>query len=329
MATTHHNIAIILPAYNEELTIGGTIEGFHGAIPEARIYVVDNNSNDNTAVIAEKTLKTFNISGAVLHEARQGKGNAVRRAFLEVDADIYVMADADMTYPPAQVRELIQPIIDGRADMVNGDRHSGGDYAAENDRPLHNLGNNLVQKLVNSVSGASVIDIMTGYRALSRTFVETYPILVEGFQLETDMTIFALQSRFRIIEVPIRYVNRPAGSYSKLNTCSDGLRVLRTILNLFRHYKPLVFFSIAAIILALSGMVLGIPVIMEFMATGYVSHIPLAILASGIEIIAVVTFGIGLTLDSIAYHRRIDIENMLHKNTLPYYKASDHISPIL
>jgi glycosyltransferase involved in cell wall biosynthesis len=316
------DIAIILPAYNEELTIAATIEAFHKAMPSARIYVVNNNSSDRTVEFASEMMDRLNMTGGIIQEFRQGKGNAMRRAFLEIDADIYVMADADMTYPPDQINELIAPVAEGRADMVNGDRLSAGDYDRENKRPLHNFGNWLVQRLVNYVSKSNIADIMTGYRALSRTFVKTYPVLAEGFQIETEMTIFAALFRFNIVDIPIRYTNRPVGSYSKLRTYRDGMRVLKTIFNLFRYYKPLSFFTLLAVLLAFLGFMLGLPVIWEFFNTGYIQHLPLAVLATGIEVIAVVTFGVGLNLDSIAYHRRLDTEKNIQRHITPRYKKN-------
>ncbi|MDR2694764.1 MAG: glycosyltransferase family 2 protein, partial [Deltaproteobacteria bacterium] len=242
MTRVEYDVAILLPAYNEELTIAGTIAGFRDAMPSARIYVINNNSDDGTAAVAEEILARTD-RGALLHEPRQGKGNALRRGLLEIDADIFVMADADMTYPPEQIHELVAPIAEGRADMVIGDRFAGGDYDRENTRRFHTFGNRLIRALANIFFRSHIVDIMTGYRAFSRTFARVYPVLAEGFQLETDMTIFALRHKFRILEIPVRYRNRPEGSFSKLNTFRDGLRVLLTIFNLLRHDKPFVFFS--------------------------------------------------------------------------------------
>lgn len=218
MLEYNRSIAVILPAYNEELTIAGTLRAFHAVMPDAFFYVVDNNSTDATAHIAEETLANLGAQGGLLHEARQGKGNAVRRAFFEIDADVYVLVDADMTYPAEALPQLVAPILAGEADMVYGDRLSEGDYARQNRRTFHGFGNSLVQGLVNAVSGTHFTDIMTGYRALSRAFVKSYPVLVEGFQLETDISLFAAQARLRVLGIPIRYVDRPEGSYSKLNT---------------------------------------------------------------------------------------------------------------
>lgn len=309
------DIAVILPAYNEKLTIADTIRGFHAALPGARIFVVDNNSSDGTGQLARQTLQELGAVGEVLFEGRQGKGNAVRRAFLEVDADIYLMADADSTYPPEQAWDLLDPIIQGRADMVIGDRHSGGDYRREHPRPLHTFGNHLVQRLVNLVGKSSFVDIMSGYRAMSRSFVRSYPLLVEGFQIETDLSLFAALGRFRCMEVPVRYVDRPTGSFSKLNTLQDGIRVLLTIFRITRYCKPLFFFTALSVLTGLLGMLLGIPVLLEYLRYSYIYKIPSAILATGLEGLAVTLFGVGLVLDALAYQRHIHTENGIRAAT--------------
>ncbi len=253
-------IAIILPAYNEEATIEKTILGFAQALPEASIIVVDNNSKDRTRDLAAATLDSLpETTTRVIAEPRQGKGNAVRRAFHEVDADVYLLSDADLTYPPERARELIQPILDGRADMVVGDRHTGGHYARENSRSFHELGNRLVQGLVNLLFDAKLADVMSGYRAFSRCFIKNYPILVEGFQIETEMTLHALYRRFRVLELPIAYKERPPGSVSKLNTIADGAKVLFAIAQILRFYRPLYFFAALATLFALSGILASIP----------------------------------------------------------------------
>jgi glycosyltransferase involved in cell wall biosynthesis len=304
-------VAVVLPAYNEAQTIAGTIEEFHRALPAAAIWVINNRSTDDTASIALTTLQRLGCEGGVINEPRPRKGNAVRRAFLDLDADAYLLADADLTYPASQAQELIEPIISGRADMVVGDRHSGGHYAAENKRPLHNLGNALVRKLVNWLFNAQLADIMSGYRAFSRRFVKRYPILVEGFEIETDMTLHALDKRFRILEIPIEYRDRPAGSVSKLNTFRDGMRVLGTIWTILRYYRPLLFFGSGAVVFALLGLLAGIPVIEDWVTESYIHHVPLAILATGLEIVAIVMGAIGLILDSITHQDRRRFERDL------------------
>lgn len=304
-------IAVILPAFNEELTIAETIRAFHAELPEAEIWVINNNSHDGTERIARETIAALASKGGILNETRQGKGNAVRRAFHEVDADVYVMSDADMTYPAEQVHVLIRPVLEGRADMVVGDRHSGGQYQKENKRPLHNFGNRLVQSLVNKLFGANLIDIMSGYRVFSRLFVKNYPILVEGFEIETDITLHALDKRMRVIEIPIEYRDRPPGSFSKLNTIRDGMRVINTITTVLRYYRPLVFFGGAAILIALCGLVAGVPVMEDWMRARYIYHMPLAILATGLEVVAIVLVAIGLILDSITHQDKRRFEREL------------------
>ena len=311
-------IALILPAYNEESTIGGTIEAFHLALPNAEIVVINNNSKDRTRAVALKTLENTGASGRVIDEARQGKGNAVRRAFLSIDADVYVLADADLTYPADRVQDLIDPVLTGEADMAVGDRRSEGHYAAENKRALHNFGNKLVETLVNRLFGANLTDIMSGYRAFSRAFVKSYPILVEGFQIETDMTLHALHRRFRIVEIPVAYRDRPAGSHSKLNTFSDGAKVLFTIAQILRFYRPLLFFGGLAIVFSVAGLVASIPVFDDWLSTGYITHVPLAILAAALEIVAFLLLGVGLILDSVAYHerQRAELDLLKHEGSV-------------
>ena len=305
------NIAVVLPAYNEEQTIAATIEDFHSALPEAAIWIINNRSRDCTEKAARDTLKRLSCSGGVINEFRPGKGNAVRRAFLEIEADFYILADADLTYPADQAHELLAVVVSGEADMVVGDRHSGGHYAAENKRALHGFGNRLVRDLVNKLFDAKLADIMSGYRVFNRRFVKTYPILVEGFEIETDMTLHALDKRFRIVEIPINYRDRPAGSFSKLNTFRDGVRVLSTIGNILRYYRPLFFFGGIAILFAILGLLAGIPVIEEWVTERYISHLPLAILATGLEVVAIVLMAIALILDSITQQDKRNFERQL------------------
>jgi glycosyltransferase involved in cell wall biosynthesis len=305
------DIAVILPAFDEELTIADTIRAFNAVLPHAGIFVVNNNSTDCTAEVAKRTLNELRCRGEVINESRQGKGNALRRAFMSVDADVYVLADADMTYPAEQVHELIDPVMRGDVDMVVGDRHSGGHYAKENKRALHGLGNRLVQQIINRMFNARLVDIMSGYRVFNRQFVKTYPILVEGFQIETDMTLHALYRRFRIKEIPIDYRDRPAGSVSKLNTFSDGAKVIFTIAQVLRYYRPLLFFTGLAMLMALAGGVASIPVFQDWFRERYIHHVPLAILASALEIVAVMLLGVGLILDSVSYQQRLEYERYL------------------
>ncbi len=307
-ALSRPRIAVILPAYNEELTIARTIADFNDVIPDAAIWVINNRSSDRTEEIARESLAACRNSGGVIYEGRPGKGNAVRRAFHDVDADIYILADADLTYPAHHVPDLIAPVVRGEADMVVGDRHSEGHYASENKRAFHGFGNNLVKYLVNKLFRSRLADIMSGYRVFNRKFVKTYPILVDGFEIETDMTLHALDKRFRICEIPVNYRDRPEGSASKLNTISDGLRVLSTICNIMRHYRPLTFFGLTAVVAGLVGLVAAIPVFDDWFTSRYIYHVPLAIFATGMEIAAMLMASVGLILDSLAHQDKRNFE---------------------
>jgi len=302
------SIAIILPAFNEALTIEATILDFHQHLPEAKIYIIDNCSNDGTGVIARQVLEKFAVEGFVIYEPRKGKGNALRTAFLKIDADIYLMSDADMTYPANLARDLISPILNGEADMVVGDRHSNGQYARENKRLFHELGNSLVRFLINLFFRAKLFDVMSGYRAFSKDFVKTYPILVSGFQIETEMTLHALDKRFRIQEIPVSYKNRQQGSVSKLHTYKDGLKVLILIIKIFRYYRPLLFFTVLSTAFSILGLIASIPVFVDWIEYRYIYHLPLAIFATGIEIFALMLFGIGLILDSLGHYHKMEYE---------------------
>lgn len=313
MKTNQPVVAIVLPAYNEASTIAQTIESFHNAVPEAHIYVIDNNSKDATGEIAAYLLSRLGCQGGVISESRQGKGNALRRAFQTIDADVYLLADADLTYPAGMARELMAPIINNEADMVVGDRCSGGDYGRENKRPFHGFGNALVQWLVNFLFHSRLTDIMSGYRAFSRLFVKNYPVLVEGFEIETDMTLHALHKRFKIMEIPVIYRDRPNGSVSKLNTFADGTKVIFTIFQILRYYRPLMFFGGAAIVFCAVGLLCSIPVINDWITSRYIYHVPLAILSTGLEIVAIMMLSIGLILDSLVHQDLCEYERSLLK----------------
>lgn len=304
-------VAVVLPAHNEQLTVEATIRAFHAALPKAEIYVVDNASSDRTGQVATDALAQLACAGGVIAEPRRGKGCAVRRAFLEIDADIYVLADADATYPAEKVGDLIAPILHQQADMVVGDRHSGGHYDRENDRWLHGMGNRLVRWLVNTLFHANLTDIMSGYRAFSRVFVKNYPIIVDGFEIETDMTLHALHKRFRITEISVAYFSRPPGSTSKLNTLSDGAKVIFAIFQILRYYRPLLFFGTLAALAGVAGLLAAVPVFQDWISEHYVYHVPLAILAAALEIVAVMTLCVGLVLDSIAHQDRRNYERNL------------------
>jgi glycosyltransferase involved in cell wall biosynthesis len=308
---TEPTIAVVLPAYNEELTLADTLRGFHAALPEAGIWVVDNASTDGTARIARETLAALGAKGGVLSESRKGKANAVRRAFLDIEADAYLMCDADSTYPADRARELLAPVLARVADMVVGDRHSGGHYASENKRPMHGAGNSLVTFLVNWLFDARLTDILSGYRAFSRRFVKTYPIIVEGFEIETDLTLHALDKRLRVLEIPVEYRDRPAGSASKLNTFRDGARVLWVILQLFRYYKPMLFFGWLSAFMLLFALAASVPVFADWFRYQYIYHVPLAILAAASVVVSTVLVAIGLILDGFAHENRRRFEAAL------------------
>ncbi len=301
-------IAILLPCYNEEKTIQKVVQDFKRELPEATVYVYDNNSSDRTSEYAK-------LAGAVVkREPRQGKGNVVRSMFRDIDANIYVMADGDDTYPAEFAHILMKPILDEEADMVIGDRHSNGSYGHENKRRFHNFGNYFVKSLINRLFHSDLRDIMTGYRAFSRQFAKTIPIQSKGFEIETEVTLHALDKRFRILEIPIEYRDRPEGSESKLNTFSDGIRVVKTVFWIFKDFKPLAFFAITALILFLLGLLVGIPVISEYISFHKIAKIPSAILAMGMMVLATNALACGFILDTIVRQHRDDYELMLNQN---------------
>ena len=295
-------IAVLVPCYNEELTIGKVVEDFKRELPEADIYVYDNNSKDNTSKIAEEK------GAIVVKEYRQGKGNVVRSMFRDIDADIYIMVDGDDTYPAEAARDMIQPIINGEADMVIGDRLSNGTYFQENKRPFHDFGNNLVKGLIGLLFKNEIRDIMTGYRAFNRYFVKTMPVLSDGFQIETEMSIHALDKKFLLKEIPIDYRDRPEGSESKLSTFKDGYRVLSALGSLFKNYKPMAFFGIVTMVTFILGLLVGMPVVLEFVRTGFVSKVPSAILAVGFMVISILSLVCGVILDTIVKNNKMNYE---------------------
>ncbi len=286
-------IAVMIPCYNEEITIEKVIKDFRKELPDADIYVYDNNSTDKTVEIAKKN------NAIIRKEYNQGKGNAVRRMFREIEADIYVMVDGDDTYPAEMVHELIKPIEEQKADMVIGDRLSNGTYKKENKRKFHSLGNSMVRGSINKLFGTNLRDIMTGYRAFNKIFVKNIPVLSSKFEIETEMTLHALDKKFIIKEIPIVYRDRPEGSTSKLNTVKDGMKVLKTILSMYKDYKPRKFFFALAILLFILGLIPGIPVIVEFAKTHFITKVPSAILATGFMLMATVAFQCGIILDTI------------------------------
>lgn len=287
-----NKIAVLLPCYNEALTIGKVVEDFRNALPEAVIYVYDNNSSDGSGEIAAK------LGAVVRRVTQQGKGHVVRRMFQEIDADIYVMVDSDDTYPADEVQKLIGPIAAGEADMVIGDRLSST-YMTENKRPGHNFGNVLVCGLIKWLWRYPIQDVMTGYRVFSRRFVKTCPVLSNGFEIETEMTLHTLDKRMCLKEIPVQYRDRPKGSYSKLNTVSDGVRVLKTIFNMFRFYRPLAFFGIIGAILSIISVAMAWPVFAEYFRSGTVPRFPTLIVAGFALTAALLSFGVALILDAV------------------------------
>lgn len=303
----NNKIAVLIPCYNEEVTIHKVVSDFKRELPEADIYVYDNNSSDDTSKLAKD-------AGAIVRfEPRQGKGNEVRQMFRDIDADCYLMVDGDDTYPAESARELCEPILNGEADMTVGDRLSNGTYAEENKRAFHGFGNDLVRAMIKWIYGYSFDDVMTGYRAFSRPFVKTFPVMSEGFQIETEISIHAVDRRWRIKDVPIIYRDRPEGSVSKLNTIGDGMKVMIAIASLFKNYRPLKFFSLAALVLAVIGLLLGIPVIVEFFETGLVPRLPTALLATAFMFLCGLSFATGLVLDNLAKTERKQWELEVYK----------------
>ena len=294
-------IAVIIPCYNEEKTIEKVVKDYKKALPEADIYVYDNNSTDKTVQNAKK-------AGAIIrYEYKQGKGNVIKTMFKEIDADCYLMIDGDDTYPAKNAREMCDLILSHKADMVIGDRLSST-YFQENKRAFHNSGNKLVKRLINRIFKSDVKDIMTGYRAFSNEFVKTFPVLSKGFEIETEMTIFALDNNFLIKEIPVEYKDRPEGSESKLNTFSDGYKVIKTIIKLFKEYKPFVFFgSLGAFVMVLS-FIFGVPVFVEYFQTGLVPRFPTLFFSLFLLMISVLLFVCGIILDVVVNKNKVLFE---------------------
>ena len=290
-------IAVLIPCYNEAKTIAKVVREYRAALPEADIYVYDNNSTDHTDDIARE-------AGAIVrYEYRQGKGNVIRSMFREIDADCYLMIDGDDTYPAENAREMVNLVLERKVDMVVGDRLSAT-YYTENKRPFHNLGNWLVKGLVNTIFKGSVSDIMTGYRAFSYQFVKSFPVLSKGFEIETEMTIHALDKNLSVQSVQVEYRDRPADSPTKLNTYSDGMKVLRTIVRLYKEYRPMSFFGLLAALMALVSVILFIPIFAEYLHTGLVPRFPTLIVCGVMGTMALLLWVCGLILDTVAKKHR-------------------------
>lgn len=300
--------AILIPCYNEEKTIKKVINDFQRVLPHADIYVYNNNSSDRTEEIAR------NEGAIVRNENKQGKGNVVRTMFREIDADCYIMTDGDDTYPAEAAPMLEEAVLNGHADMVIGDRLSST-YFTENKRPFHNLGNKLVRKLINVFFKANVNDIMTGYRAFSPLFVKAFPVISRGFEIETEMTIFTLDNNMNIVELPIEYRDRPEGSESKLNTYSDGYKVIKTIIRLLRETRPFAFFTTISFIIWLICLCIFIPIFHQFRVTGIVAQFPTLIVISAMATIGVINFFSGVILSVLKKQHTQNFEhyiNLLH-----------------
>ena len=294
-------IAVLIPCYNEAKTIKKVIEDYKKVLPEAVIYVYDNNSTDSTDKIARQ-------AGAVVrYEYQQGKGNVIRRMFREIDADCYIMTDGDDTYPAESAREMVELVLKQKVDMVVGDRLSST-YFKENKRPFHNFGNSLVRWSINHLFKTDIKDIMTGYRAFSYEFVKTFPVLSKGFEIETEMSIHAVDKNMFVRNVIIEYRDRPTGSVSKLNTYSDGIKVLKTIVRLFRTYKPMTFFSSIAFLLFILATIFFIPVLITYIHTGEVPNFPTLIVCGFVVITAIQSMFSGLILATIVQKNKQDFE---------------------
>ena len=297
-------IAVLIPCYNEAVTIEKVVSDYRRLLPEAIVYVYDNNSDDGTAERAA-------AAGAVVrHEYQQGKGNVIRRMFREIDAHCYIMVDGDDTYPAEYAREMADRVLTHQADMVVGDRLSAT-YFTENKRPFHNFGNRLVRWSINALFGSSIRDIMTGYRAFSYQFVKSFPVLSKGFEIETEMSIHAIDKNMQLETVVIQYRDRPEGSESKLSTYSDGFKVLRTIARLYRSYRPLAFFGALALLLALIAALLFLPVLAEYARTGLVPRFPTLIVSGFVAVAAIQSLFSGLILQTMLHKNRQDFEMQL------------------
>ena len=310
-------IAVLIPCYNEEKTVEKVVRDFKAVLPEAVIYVYDNNSSDRTVELAEK-------AGAVVrHEYMQGKGNVIRRMFREIDAEVYVMTDGDDTYPAEFAREMVDKVLEHQADMVVGDRLSST-YFTENKRPFHNFGNSLVRGTINRLFHTEIKDIMTGYRAFSYQFVKTFPVLSKGFEIETEMTIHAADKNMQVDNVIIEYRDRPEGSESKLNTYSDGAKVLMSIAKLYRNYKPMNFFGLLALVLTVMSIGFFIPVLMEYIATGLVPKFPTLIACGFAMMAAIQSVFAGLVLSAGAQRSRQEVEMDLIKVDMHYKELKEN-----
>jgi len=299
-------IAVLIPCYNESKTIKKVVTDWKAVLPEAKIYVYDNNSTDGTDELARE-------AGAIVrYEHLQGKGNVVRRMFMEIDAECYLMVDGDDTYPAENARAMAEEVLNNGVDMVIGDRLSST-YFEENKRPFHNFGNTIVRFAINSMFKTQIRDVMTGYRAFSYRFVKSFPVLSQGFEIETEMTIHAVDKNMYLTNHVITYRDRPEGSVSKLNTISDGVKVIKTIAHLFCDYKPLQFFGLLAVILMLLALIFFVPVLSEYLATGLVLKFPTLIVCGFCVIVAMMSFFSGMILQTFKHKERREFEFRLQE----------------
>ena len=307
-AAKQKRIAVLIPCYNEEATVGKVIDDFREHLPEARIYVYDNCCTDRTVEIA------LQHGAEIVSEPRQGKGYVVESMFDQVDADCFVMVDGDDTYEASAVRQLLAPVMEGRTDMVVGARLS--EYTDQSFRPLHVFGNNLVRWLINWIFRTKLTDILSGYRAFNTRVVERIPVVSSGFEVETELTVQMLYHRLRVVEVQVPYRERPEGSFSKLNTFRDGFRVLWKIFNVFRAFKPLTFFGVVAILFFVGALAAGIPPIQDYVEHRYVYHVPLAVLATGLMLLSAGSLFMGIVLHAMNWQFK-ELHNVVVRHRLP------------
>lgn len=295
-------IAVLIPCYNESITISKVVNDFREILPQATVYVYDNNSSDDTTRLAEEA------GAIVVQEPRQGKGNVVRQMIRDIDADYYILVDGDDTYPAEASLKMLEILQEDKADMVVGDRITCGAYGRENKRRFHGFGNKLVRFLINRIYGKKLVDVMTGYRAFNRVFAKTLPVTTDGFEVETELSIHAVDKSWRIAQIPVDYRDRPAGSKSKLKTFSDGTKVLGTILSLFKDYKPLALFVLLAILFVCGGIAFAMPIIIDYFNTGFVRRFPSTVLALGVVGTGLLCLACGMILDSVAKNARKEYE---------------------
>jgi glycosyltransferase involved in cell wall biosynthesis len=310
------NIAVIIPAYNEEQTITQVIQCFAKELPSSKIIVVNNNSTDQTEKISNEFIQNNEINGIVLSEERKGKANALKKAFRTIDSDLYITVDGDMTYDAKEIHKLLEIQNKNNAEIVVGNRFGYGHYQSKNKRPFHNFGNALVKIIINKLYRSDVKDVMSGYRILTKNFIQNYPILINGFEIETDMTLHALENKIKIFETPINYYDRPNGSFSKLNTVRDGIKVIFTIFKLIFIYRPFYFLTLIAIFNFCLGILSSLPVFYDWYKYQYIYRVPLALLSVGFILSSIICFFSGLILFYIKRLNEMNIEIGVNKRNV-------------